>query len=103
MTLGMTASQRVEGSSSVIKNGGAVRKNSTFGAVRKRVETVAEDLALASRMLSTKAGSLRFAHMDDDVKKAIELVMKKYKKAGASTYARREIMAEMVASDSYDT
>ncbi|CAM9950714.1 unnamed protein product, partial [Ectocarpus fasciculatus] len=103
MTLGMTASQRVEGSFSVIKNGGAVRKNSTFGAVRKRVETVAEDLALASRMWVTKAGSLRFAHMEDDVKKAIEPVMKEYEKAGASTYARREIMAEMVASDSYDT
>ncbi|CAN0151379.1 unnamed protein product, partial [Ectocarpus sp. 4 AP-2014] len=50
-----------------------------------------------------QGGLVRFAHMDDDVKKAIEPVMKEYEKAGASTYARREIVAEMVASDSYDT
>ncbi|CAM9444741.1 unnamed protein product [Ectocarpus sp. 12 AP-2014] len=102
MTLGMRASQRVEASFSAIKHASAVRKHSTFCAVRKRVDTVAEDPAVASRMQSTKAGSLRFAHMDDDMKKAIEPVMKEYNKAGASTYARREIMAEMVASDSYD-
>ncbi|CAN0133952.1 unnamed protein product, partial [Ectocarpus sp. 13 AM-2016] len=50
MILGMRASQRVEASFSAIKNGSAVRKHSTFCAVKKRVDTVAEDLAVASRM-----------------------------------------------------
>ena len=50
MTLGMTATQPVEGIFGAIKNGRNRKRNSTFRQVRQRVEQVAEDLALASRM-----------------------------------------------------
>ena len=50
MTLGMTATQPVEGIFGAIKNGRNRKRNSTFRQVRQRVEAVEEDLALASRM-----------------------------------------------------
>ena len=50
MTLGMTATQRVERIFSAMKNGRNLKRKSTFRQVRQRVEEVAEDLALASRM-----------------------------------------------------
>eukprot|EP00904_Undaria_pinnatifida_P011900 jgi/Undpi1/7840/HiC_scaffold_23.g10312.m1 len=103
MTLGMTATQRVEGIFSAIKNGRNLKRNSTFRQVRQRVEQVAEDLALASRMQSTKRASLGKAHVENDIKRSLEPVLTAYEKVGASKYAAEEVLAEMLASSAYET
>ena len=61
MTLGMTATQRVEGIFSAVKHGRNLKRSSTFRQVRQRVEEVAEDLALASRMQVTQRPHRVFA------------------------------------------
>ncbi|CAN0352247.1 unnamed protein product, partial [Scytosiphon promiscuus] len=103
MTLGMTASQRVEGTFSAIKNRRCVKRNSTFRYVRQRCDTVAADLALASRMQSTEAPSFGIGRVETDIKKSLEPVLKAYDNAQASKYAKEEIMAEMLATAAYET
>eukprot|EP00904_Undaria_pinnatifida_P002446 jgi/Undpi1/12201/HiC_scaffold_5.g01877.m1 len=103
LTLNMTASQRVEGGFSVIKNGRMVNKRSSLMAVKKEAERVAEKLALQSRWYSTRRTFCGKEHVEADAMKTGEPMKKELERVNASKYAKEEVINEIFASPAYST
>eukprot|EP00904_Undaria_pinnatifida_P011912 jgi/Undpi1/7851/HiC_scaffold_23.g10323.m1 len=103
LTLNMTASQRVEGGFSVIKNGRMVNKRSSLMAVKKEAERVAEKLALQSRWYSTRRTFYGKEHVEADAMKTGEPIKKELEQVNASKYAKEEVINEIFASPAYST